>query len=128
MTDHGKILGLTAGALLCLGGAGVLLHSFGGSWISSGPTTVAGPMPAIDVKSSDILQKHYAYITGAVKRPGVYAIPGNARVFHLVEAAGGLTENADHSAVNLAAVVKDSEHVHILSLGTQRNRTETTGK
>ncbi len=52
-----------------------------------------------------------AQITGAVNNPGVYFLEENARLFDLVEAAGGLTADADPDAINQARVISDGEQV-----------------
>ena len=51
------------------------------------------------------------YVTGAVANPGVYSLDEGLRVCDAVEAAGGLTEDADASTVNLARVLSDGEHI-----------------
>ncbi|MDR2137547.1 MAG: ComEA family DNA-binding protein [Synergistaceae bacterium] len=53
------------------------------------------------------------YITGKVRRPGVYKLPAGSRLFQLVEAAGGLEGSADPVAVNMASSLEDGLHVHI---------------
>ena len=53
----------------------------------------------------------YVYVTGAVANPGVYSLDEGLRVRDAVEAAGGLTEDADASTVNLARVLSDGEHI-----------------
>ena len=58
-----------------------------------------------------------AYINGAVRTPGVYDVAEGDRLAELVEAAGGVTDDADLSAVNLAAKVRDEDHWHISRLG-----------
>ena len=69
----------------------------------------------------------YAYITGSVRNPGVYKLPANARVFQLVDAAGGLDSLADRVAVNLAEPLTDGQHVHIPRKGENRTGgSETT--
>lgn len=55
----------------------------------------------------------YLYITGSVRRPGVYRLPPGARTVHLVDAAGGLDGFADPVAVNLAQPLTDGMHVHM---------------
>jgi comEA protein len=57
------------------------------------------------------------YVTGSVQNPGVYRLPEGARVFQLVEAAGGLTATADAVAVNLAAHLQDGDHLHVPKKG-----------
>lgn len=59
-------------------------------------------------------------VGGAVAEPGVYDIAGTTlRVKDAVEAAGGLSEDADTSAVNLAATVEDGSKVYIPQQGDE---------
>jgi len=53
------------------------------------------------------------YITGAVPRPGVYALPKGARVQDAISAAGGFLAEAEKSQINLAALVEDGEKLDI---------------
>ncbi len=59
----------------------------------------------------------YVYITGAVQEPGVYALREGARLYQAVSLAGGLLPEADLSRINEAAILKDSEHVHVPLIG-----------
>ncbi|MCC8029807.1 MAG: helix-hairpin-helix domain-containing protein [Lachnospiraceae bacterium] len=53
------------------------------------------------------------YICGAVRNPGVYEMAEPARVYQLVELAGGLTEDADEQSVNLAQFAEDGQMIWI---------------
>jgi competence protein ComEA len=53
------------------------------------------------------------YITGAFPRPGVYALPQNARVQDAISAAGGFLAEAEKSQINLAALLEDGEKLDI---------------
>lgn len=53
------------------------------------------------------------YITGAVPRPGVYALPKGARVQDAISAAGGFLAEAEKSQINLAALIEDGEKLDI---------------
>jgi len=53
------------------------------------------------------------YVAGAVSKPGVYAIPGNARVIDALRLAGGVRADADLDSVNLAAHVSDGEKIAV---------------
>jgi competence protein ComEA len=54
------------------------------------------------------------YITGAVARPNVLlTLPPGSRQQDAIEAAGGLTAEADLAALNLALPLRDGEKVHI---------------
>ncbi len=59
------------------------------------------------------------YVSGAVAAPDVYRLPSGARVKDLVLAAGGLSADADHERINLAARVADGEHVHVPRVGDE---------
>jgi len=54
------------------------------------------------------------HVTGAVPRPGVYALPQGARVQDAISAAGGFLADADKTGINLARVVEDGEQLDIL--------------
>lgn len=55
----------------------------------------------------------YVYITGEIRNPGVYKLSEDARIFQLVEMAGGFTSKADSESLNLAENVSDGTHIHI---------------
>ncbi len=57
------------------------------------------------------------YIVGAIKHPGVYTLPANARVYQLIQAAGGTQPNADLVSINLAAKLTDGQEIYVLSVG-----------
>lgn len=58
-------------------------------------------------------QQVYVYICGAVCTPGVYGLEKGARVFEVIQKAGGLTEKAAADAVNQARSVQDGERIYI---------------
>lgn len=55
----------------------------------------------------------YVHVCGAVAEPGVVQIPAGSRAQAAVDAAGGFTEAADTSYVNLAASIEDGEQLYI---------------
>ena len=55
------------------------------------------------------------HVSGAVNKPGVYAMPSGSRVQGAIEAAGGLTNEADPSMLNLVAPLTDGQRLHIPS-------------
>jgi competence protein ComEA len=57
------------------------------------------------------------YILGAVRHPGVYTLPADARVYQLLLAAGGPLPNADLVALNLAAKLNDGQEVYVTAIG-----------
>ena len=55
----------------------------------------------------------YVYITGAVRKPGLYTFAKDVTVGEAVQAAGEALPYASADAVNFAARVHDGMHVHI---------------
>lgn len=51
------------------------------------------------------------YVCGAVRRPGVYRLESGARVYQALQAAGGLTGQADEKSLNQAAPLEDGQQV-----------------
>jgi competence protein ComEA len=74
--------------------------------------------------SVPIEQYLYVHIVGEVVTPGMYQLPLGARLVDAVFAAGGLTEFADNSSVNLARELSDGEQVVVSSVNEQ---SETLG-
>ncbi|EFU73726.1 helix-hairpin-helix domain-containing protein [Enterococcus italicus] len=65
-------------------------------------------------------------IKGAVKKPGVYELPINARLHELVNVAGGLTDDAEDRQVNMAIVLADQQLVYIPRKGETVEQTNQT--
>jgi competence protein ComEA len=54
------------------------------------------------------------YVTGAVNAPGtLLTLPPGSRVQDALDAAGGVTAGADMTGVNLAALLRDGDQVHV---------------
>ncbi|HEM4973975.1 TPA: helix-hairpin-helix domain-containing protein [Streptococcus suis] len=54
-------------------------------------------------------------VKGAVVKPGLYTLEAGARVNDAVEAAGGLTSQADPKSINLAQKLRDEAVVYVAS-------------
>lgn len=57
------------------------------------------------------------HVAGAVRHPGLVALPAGARVIDAITAAGGPTGSADQGAINLAARVTDGQQVVVPKRG-----------
>ena len=53
------------------------------------------------------------HVTGAVPRPGVYALGQGSRVQDAISAAGGFLADAEKSGINLARALEDGEQLEI---------------
>ncbi len=51
------------------------------------------------------------YVSGAVRRAGVYKMSGSSRVDDAAKKAGGATSSADLNSINLAARLRDGQQV-----------------
>ncbi len=60
-------------------------------------------------------EKIVVHITGAVKKEGIVELNENGRIADAVEKAGGLTDDADMSKINLAYVLEDGVKIKIPS-------------
>ena len=104
------LLGLAA--ILLLAAAATFVRDRGGDTRPPVPVPVAaatadgagGVAPA----SEDPL---VVYVTGAVRKPGVYQLPDGKRIIDAIEKAGGVTPKADAVTVNLAALLIDGEQI-----------------
>lgn len=53
------------------------------------------------------------YITGEVVNPGVYSLEENSRINDAISIAGGLTQKADITRVNLVYQIQDGQKIYI---------------
>ena len=68
----------------------------------------------LTINSSNISNKEGkigVYISGEIKKEGVYYLDKDARVANLIDIAGGLTEKADISKINPAQKLNDSDKI-----------------
>ena len=98
-------------AVALVGGYGVAMrarpHATGIS-LSSPPS---GPQRSAE--------KIFVHIGGAVRKPGLYRLAKGSRVNDAIRAAGGVLEDANLDALNLAAKVKDGDKILVPSKNGQ---------
>lgn len=78
--------------------------------VTSVPSGPSGRVPNAGLKM-------VVEVAGAVARPGVYELPGDARVLDAIKAAGGPVSGADTSGLNLAQRVNDGLKIHVPLVG-----------
>lgn len=59
----------------------------------------------------------YVYVCGAVKNAGVYPLHSGDRIEAAILAAGGFSEDADTSALNLAELLCDGQKIDVPAVG-----------
>ncbi|UCH35717.1 MAG: helix-hairpin-helix domain-containing protein [Armatimonadota bacterium] len=89
-----------------LGAAGVMW------WTGSRAGEPAEPF-FVDAPTASSGEKIEVHVCGEVAKPGLYAVTPGTRAHEAIEAAGGATERADLSAINLAAEVVDGQQVMV---------------
>lgn len=133
---------LVCAGLFCFFTAFVLLHSFRGRFEQDTAAGLPELEDTIDVSApkaaavsenslvSPVTQgsageaKWIIYVTGFVKKPGVYEIAAGSRVYQALEAAGGFTPDADTEGINLAAPLQDGAHIRFPGRNEKDSRTE----
>ena len=71
----------------------------------------------IELPEATSLAGFPVYVSGAVRRPGVYEVQTGALVADAVELAGGPRDDADLAALNMAAALRPRDHVHVPTVG-----------
>ena len=96
------IWGIAFGVVCGILGVGLLLLAVSqprGQAVQLSPPATAAPL--------------IVHITGAVVDPGVYSQPPGSRVMDAIQAAGGLTTDADSTLINLAKMVEDGMQIWV---------------
>ena len=70
-----------------------------------------------DITKDDSNTDIYVHICGAVINPGVYQVPAGTRVYQALELAGGSSDDAYLSGINLADKLADGQKVYIPAEG-----------
>jgi competence protein ComEA len=105
-------------AVLALAAGWKLLRpAVGGHGSGSPPIRVAGSGPTGGGGTQGRDGGVYIHVAGAVRRPGLYRLPGAARIAAALERAGGPTRRAQLDAVNLAARVEDGQQILVPRAG-----------
>lgn len=99
-------------------GSGALVSVTGaptaGTVTSAAPVPSAAGAPPTGASSDGAVVVH---VIGAVSSPGLVTLPAGSRVSDAVERAGGATDSADLTRVNLARVVADGERLWVPAAG-----------
>lgn len=76
----------------------------------SPPAQPSGSAAATPAPSGNTMVVH---VSGAVRAPGVVALPPGSRVHQAIELAGGAADDADLDALNLAQEAADGQKIHV---------------
>jgi competence protein ComEA len=87
------------------------------TYASSVPVSARVPSGATDSQTPVSVPHIAVHVAGNVLKPGVYDLPGDARVVDAVRLAGGATAIADLNAINLANPLNDGQQVYVPAVG-----------
>lgn len=92
--------------------------------LSTRPTPVEiiilSPQPTATPQPTSTPAPITVYVTGAVAAPEqMVMLPYDSRVQDAINAAGGATDSADLTRVNLAALLRDGDQVHVPEQNTE---------
>ncbi len=83
--------------------------------------------PSSDSKKAIAASEVYVDVDGAVVTPGVYRLREGARVAQAIDAAGGLTPEADVAGLNRASRVVDGQKIYVPHVGEQQTVSDVAG-
>lgn len=69
----------------------------------------------------------FIHVAGAVKSPGVYALPPGSRVVDAVDEAGGPADDAEIHVLNLASPISDGERIYVPTKSEARSWAQAEG-
>lgn len=79
--------------------------------------TISPPIPTATNAPTATPSPILVYVTGAVQHPErTFDLPFGSRVADAIAAAGGFTDQANKTLVNLAGILRDGDQVHVPSL------------
>lgn len=86
----------------------------------------ASPTPGAILTPGSSAQSIFVHVAGAVRRPGLYEFPPEARVADAIDAARGARSQAALNQINLAEPLVDGQKIHVLRPGTALPTTTAT--
>ncbi|MGK3947343.1 helix-hairpin-helix domain-containing protein [Microbacterium sp. K2] len=117
-------LGIGAAIVLAL----VVLSAAVGLGLMRGQAapTESVPLSTGDSATTSSSGELYVHVLGAVTSPGLYVLDLDSRLVDAVAAAGGTTDDADLTAINLARVLSDGEQIIVPVIGAAAETGGTT--
>lgn len=119
----GRLVAAAVSVLVVLVGGWWLVHPPAAPVEAALPRAGAGsvipatlPAPA-GAPSRSVPVSLVVHVAGAVRHPGVYAVPPGARVIDAIALAGGSVGEADTDALNLAQPLQDGQRVLVPRVG-----------
>lgn len=102
----------------------------GEEWYFPATSTASTEGKELGTETEEITDKILVYVCGAVKDPGVVEVECDARVVDAITLAGGFSEGADETYINLAGKLLDGEKIYVPTAAevSQWNEEKSTEK
>ena len=127
LMEYKKILSIIGGVLA------VIVIILVGRGMMASPTkekvmvTNAVTTTRVEETTTMMPQNCYVDIKGEVLRPGVYEFSCESRIQEVIKKAGGFTEEADETKINLAQKISDQMQIIVPNLHSQQEGGVTEG-
>lgn len=77
------------------------------------PATQPMPLATTTATAAPTAGEIFVHVAGAVRHPGLYALPDGSRVADAIDTAGGASDRADLGALNLAELLVDGAKIDV---------------
>ncbi|OTN76623.1 hypothetical protein A5886_001701 [Enterococcus sp. 8G7_MSG3316] len=102
---------------VCVIGVGMALVGYLFVQAQAEPSHLTEPVFVSETVESEVFasdgREIVVDIKGEVRIPGIYHLPEGARLYELIQKAGGVTDTALETAVNLAQILQDQQMIVI---------------
>jgi competence protein ComEA len=105
--------------VICIFALGALLWNQTELPLQQQPLPTYQPQQQVKLEEKKVPQTAIIDVKGAVKKPGIYHLPTPVRLYQALEAAGGVTEQADVRQMNMAKEIADGSMIYIPKKGEQ---------
>ena len=109
LTKRIKIIAALLGSVLVMSGCGSCNAEI--TWELEEAASSCEEMSTEDVSTEEMQEMIYVYVNGAVNQGGLYILPKGSRLYEAIEAAGGMTQEADLYYHNQARILEDGEQI-----------------
>ena len=127
LMEYKKVLSIISGVLA------VIVIILVGRGMMASPTkekvmvTNAVNITRVEETTTMMPQNCYVDIKGEVLRPGVYEFSCESRIQEVIKKAGGFTEEADETKINLAQKISDQMQIIVPNLNSKQEGGVTEG-
>ncbi len=106
-------------AAVCVAAAGTVYFVSGNGRKETGGFVIETESAVTYVPEEATVQMLYVYVCGCVNSPGMVCLSEGSRIYDALEAAGGMTGEADVNILNQAELLYDGEKVYVPALSEE---------